>query len=227
MKNSLIAAAVLTVSDKGSRGEREDTSGDALEEALRALGAASVERAIVPDEADLIAAELRRWADETPVNLILTTGGTGMTSRDVTPEATLAVLDRQAPGFVEAMRAGSLADDAARDALARRQRHPRQDADHQHAGEPARVHGAVRDDREGAAARGGEAARPGRRLRSALAAPPAEPSASRCSGAAAARALRRRTAAGAGSSGTRRSPRRPLPPRVGARRPAGRRRSGG
>ncbi len=108
MKNSLIAAAILTVSDKGSRGEREDTSGDALEAALQALGAASVERAIVPDEADQIAAELRRWADETPVNLILTTGGTGMTSRDVTPEATLSVLDRQAPGFAEAMRAGSL-----------------------------------------------------------------------------------------------------------------------
>jgi molybdopterin adenylyltransferase len=108
-KKSLIVAAVLTVSDKGSRGEREDTSGDALEEGLRALGVAAVERAIVPDEADRIAAELRRWADETPVNLILTTGGTGMTSRDVTPEATLAVLDRQAPGFAEAMRAGSLA----------------------------------------------------------------------------------------------------------------------
>ena len=69
---------------------------------------AQVERAIVPDEADEIAAALRHWADETPVNLILTTGGTGMTSRDVTPEATLSVLDRQAPGFAEAMRAGSL-----------------------------------------------------------------------------------------------------------------------
>jgi molybdopterin adenylyltransferase len=79
-----------------------------LEEALRALGVAQVERAIVPDEADQIAAALRHWADETPVNLILTTGGTGMTSRDVTPEATLTVLDRQAPGFAEAMRAGSL-----------------------------------------------------------------------------------------------------------------------
>ena len=97
------------MSDKGSRGEREDTSGDALEEALKGLGAASVERAIVPDEADQIAAELRRWADDSPVNLILTTGGTGMTSRDVTPEATLSVLERQAPGFAEAMRAGSLA----------------------------------------------------------------------------------------------------------------------
>jgi molybdenum cofactor synthesis domain-containing protein len=108
LKTTLIHAAVLTVSDKGSRGEREDTSGDALVEALRELGAAAVERAIVPDEADQIAAELRRWADETPVNLVLTTGGTGMTSRDVTPEATLSVLERQAPGFAEAMRAGSL-----------------------------------------------------------------------------------------------------------------------
>ena len=107
-KPTLIQAAVLTVSDKGSRGEREDESGAALDEALRKLGAPSVERAIVPDEQDEIAAALVRWADETPVNLILTTGGTGMTSRDVTPEATLRVLDRQAPGFAEAMRAGSL-----------------------------------------------------------------------------------------------------------------------
>jgi len=106
---SLIHAAVLTVSDKGSRGEREDESGAALEDALRELGVAAVERAIVPDEQAAIAAELRRWADETPVNLVLTTGGTGMTSRDVTPEATLAVLERHAPGFVEAMRAGSAA----------------------------------------------------------------------------------------------------------------------
>jgi molybdenum cofactor synthesis domain-containing protein len=108
-KQSLIRAAVLTVSDKGSRGEREDESGAALDEALRELGVAAVERAIVPDQQEAIVVELRRWADETPVNLILTTGGTGMTSRDVTPEATLAVLERQAPGFVEAMRAGSAA----------------------------------------------------------------------------------------------------------------------
>ena len=109
LPRSLIVAAVLTVSDKGSRGERDDTSGDALEEALVELGVASVQRAIVPDEQDQIAAELRRWADETNVNLVLTTGGTGLTTRDITPEATLAVLERQAPGFAEAMRAGSLA----------------------------------------------------------------------------------------------------------------------
>ena len=76
-KPTLIQAAVLTVSDKGSRGEREDESGAALDEALRKLGAPSVERAIVPDEQDEIAAALVRWADETPVNLILTTGGHG------------------------------------------------------------------------------------------------------------------------------------------------------
>jgi len=109
LPRSLIVAAVLTVSDKGSRGERDDTSGDALEEALVELGVASVQRALVPDEQDQIAAELRRWADETNVNLVLTTGGTGLTTRDITPEATLAVLERQAPGFAEAMRAGSLA----------------------------------------------------------------------------------------------------------------------
>lgn len=109
VKPSLIHAAVLTASDKGSRGERYDASGDALERGLRAMGACAVERAVVPDEQDAIAARIAGWADETPVNLVLTTGGTGMTSRDVTPEATLRVLDRQAPGFAEAMRAGSLA----------------------------------------------------------------------------------------------------------------------
>jgi molybdenum cofactor synthesis domain-containing protein len=107
-KRSLIRAAVLTVSDKGSRGEREDESGAALEELLVAMGAAVVERAIVPDEREQIAAALRRLADETEANLVLTTGGTGFTARDVTPEATLDVLDRPAPGFAEAMRAGSL-----------------------------------------------------------------------------------------------------------------------
>jgi molybdopterin adenylyltransferase len=105
---SLIRAAVLTVSDKGSRGERDDESGAVLEDALRGLGVADVERGIVADDAEAIAEELRGWADGGAVNLILTTGGTGMTSRDVTPEATLSVLERLAPGFAEVMRAGSL-----------------------------------------------------------------------------------------------------------------------
>ncbi len=131
------------------------------------MGAAVVERAIVPDEREQIAAALSRFADETEANLVLTTGGTGFTARDVTPEATLDVLDRQAPGFAEAMRAGSLAADAARDAVARRERAARAHADRQHAGQPARLSRAVRDDRAGAAARDREAARPRRGLRDA------------------------------------------------------------
>jgi molybdopterin adenylyltransferase len=106
---TLIRAAVLTISDKGSRGEREDVSGDTLVELLEGAGAHVAERAIVPDECEAIAAELARLADEVHATLVLTTGGTGLTSRDVTPEATLTVLDREAPGFAEAMRAGSLA----------------------------------------------------------------------------------------------------------------------
>jgi len=105
---ALIRAAVLTISDKGAVGLREDTSGDILEQLLRDMGVAHVSRDIVPDERALIGAALRRFADETDTNLVLTTGGTGFTSRDVTPEATLDVLDRLAPGFVEAMRLLSL-----------------------------------------------------------------------------------------------------------------------
>jgi molybdenum cofactor synthesis domain-containing protein len=103
-----IRAAVVTVSDRGYAGEREDESGAVLEELLREMGTEHVERALVPDERELIAARLRRFAELTDVNLVLTTGGTGLTSRDVTPEATLSVIDREAPGFVEAMRMGSL-----------------------------------------------------------------------------------------------------------------------
>jgi molybdenum cofactor synthesis domain-containing protein len=105
---ALIRAAVLTVSDKGAAGLREDASGAALEELLRDMGVAAVSRAIVPDEHDQIVTALCHFADETDTNLVLTTGGTGFTSRDVTPEATLEVLDRLAPGFVEAMRLLSL-----------------------------------------------------------------------------------------------------------------------
>ena len=108
MSAAHIHAAVLTISDKGYAGEREDESGAALEELLRAMGVADVTRSLVPDERELIAAELVHLADETPANLVLTTGGTGMTSRDVTPEATRAVIDREAPGFAEAMRVLSL-----------------------------------------------------------------------------------------------------------------------
>ena len=103
-----VRVAVLTVSDKGARGEREDSSGAEIERIISRIGAV-VERKVAPDEFDAIAEELRRMADKLAVHLILTTGGTGLSPRDVTPEATLAVLDRLAPGIPEAMRAASMA----------------------------------------------------------------------------------------------------------------------
>jgi molybdopterin adenylyltransferase len=99
---------ILTVSDKGSRGEREDESGTVIKEMLASLSANLVKYDVVPDEREVISGKLIEWADKERIDLILTTGGTGLTPRDVTPEATLAVVDRLAPGFVEAMRAESL-----------------------------------------------------------------------------------------------------------------------
>ena len=99
-------AAVLTISDRVSRGEAEDGSGDTLEELLRADGY-EVTRRLVPDEADEIAAAIRELADEAA--LVLTTGGTGLAARDVTPEATRSVLEREAPGIPQAIRADSIA----------------------------------------------------------------------------------------------------------------------
>ncbi len=101
--------AILTVSDKGSRGEREDLSGAALEEAVLARGWSVEVREVVPDEEEAIAERLVRYCDELKVDLVLTTGGTGLSPRDVTPEATRRVIEREAPGFAEAMRAASLA----------------------------------------------------------------------------------------------------------------------
>jgi molybdopterin adenylyltransferase len=98
--------AVLTVSDRVSRGEAEDGSGETLEGLLRADGY-DVTRRLVPDEADEISSAIRELADDAA--LVLTTGGTGLAARDVTPEATRAVLDREAPGIPEALRADSLA----------------------------------------------------------------------------------------------------------------------
>jgi molybdenum cofactor synthesis domain-containing protein len=100
----MFTAGVLTVSDKGSRGERVDESGQVIKAALVSLGASEIKYGIVPDERPAISAKLREWSDG-GVDLVLTTGGTGLTPRDVTPEATLDVLDRVAPGFAEAMRA--------------------------------------------------------------------------------------------------------------------------
>ena len=96
---------IMTNSDLGAIGERADTSGDAIVEWAGAHGYEVVVRSVVPDETDRIAGKLARWADSGEVDVILTTGGTGLTGRDVTPEATAAVLDRLAPGIAEALRA--------------------------------------------------------------------------------------------------------------------------
>jgi molybdopterin adenylyltransferase len=96
--------AILTISDAGSRGERADTSGDAIAKWAADKGYALAERALVPDETGRIAAALTAWADGGKADLVLTTGGTGLTPRDVTPEATRAVLEREAPGIAEALR---------------------------------------------------------------------------------------------------------------------------
>ena len=98
---------ILTVSDAGSRGERADTSGPALREMIVGAGGEVTHTAIVPDNLDDIAETLRAWT-EAGVDLILTTGGTGLSARDITPEATLEVADRLAPGIAEAMRAAGL-----------------------------------------------------------------------------------------------------------------------
>ncbi|MBQ8264047.1 MAG: MogA/MoaB family molybdenum cofactor biosynthesis protein [Oscillospiraceae bacterium] len=101
-------AAVITVSDKGARGERVDTSGPALCAMLKEQGYDVVHTAIIPDEREQIKAELIKCADYKDVALVLTTGGTGFSPRDITPEATLEVVERRTPGIPEAMRAESL-----------------------------------------------------------------------------------------------------------------------
>ena len=101
-------AAVLTVSDRVSRGERPDEGGPLVAELLKNAGYEVVRTDVVPDEQAQIEAALRQMADDGDIQLLVTTGGTGFAPRDVTPEATLAVVDRQVPGIAEAMRAKSL-----------------------------------------------------------------------------------------------------------------------
>jgi molybdopterin adenylyltransferase len=96
--------AILTISDAGARGDRADTSGDAIAAWAAGRGDVLAERVLVPDEPARIGAALRRWADLDLADLVLTTGGTGLTPRDVTPEATRSVLDKEAPGIAEALR---------------------------------------------------------------------------------------------------------------------------
>ena len=103
-----IRAAVVTVSDRSASGERADESGPVLAELLRGAGATVVAQEVVPDELEPLAARLRALADREDVNLVVTTGGTGLSPRDNTPEATRAVVEREVPGLGEAMRAETL-----------------------------------------------------------------------------------------------------------------------
>ena len=99
---------ILTLSDRSALGERADASGPALVDLIRGQGWSVVRQSLLPDEESAIRASLIAWADSGEVDVILTTGGTGFSPRDVTPEATRAVIERDAPGLAEAMRAASL-----------------------------------------------------------------------------------------------------------------------
>jgi molybdopterin adenylyltransferase len=101
--------AILTISDAGSRGERSDSSGDLIASWAKERGYTVAERALIPDDTVRIVAMLAEWSDGDRADLILTTGGTGLTERDVTPEATRAVLNKEAPGIAEALRMTSFA----------------------------------------------------------------------------------------------------------------------
>ena len=103
-----IRAVVVTVSDRSARGEREDESGELLARLLREMGARVIETFVVSDDLEPLAEKLRECAGRADVNLVVTTGGTGLSPRDNTPEATRAVIEREAPGLAEAMRAETL-----------------------------------------------------------------------------------------------------------------------
>jgi molybdopterin adenylyltransferase len=103
-----LRTAILTISDRSSRGERDDVSGPALVAEIKNLGWVVVKTGLVPDDVEEIKAVLIQWTSTRQIDLILTTGGTGFSPRDVTPEATQAVIERSAPGLAEAMRSESL-----------------------------------------------------------------------------------------------------------------------
>ncbi len=104
----MFKVVILTISDRGSKGEREDTSGPLIQEMVRNLPGEVIHYEIIPDEKEEIAEALKKSADRLNADLILTTGGTGLSPRDVTPDATLKVIEKEVPGFSEAMRAESL-----------------------------------------------------------------------------------------------------------------------
>lgn len=103
-----IRFGILTASDRSARGERPDASGPALADRVRAEGWSVIQTAILPDDRSALAETMRQWADSGLLDVILVTGGTGFAPRDVTPEATRDVIEKEAPGLAEAMRAASL-----------------------------------------------------------------------------------------------------------------------
>jgi molybdopterin adenylyltransferase len=107
-EKTMINIGILTISDKGSRGKRQDLSSGVIRDVVARLLSSVVKYEIVSDEVDIIAGRLSDWADGGRVDVILTTGGTGLSARDVTPEATLSVIDKEVPGIAEAMRLKSL-----------------------------------------------------------------------------------------------------------------------
>ena len=104
----MLTVSILTISDKGARGQRYDESGQIIRDIFSDMGSDIAHYEIVPDELDVIRQKLTDWADSGETDVIISTGGTGLGERDVTPEATLAIVDRTVPGFAEAMRAMSL-----------------------------------------------------------------------------------------------------------------------
>ncbi len=104
----MITIGIITASDKGSRGERTDTSGPLIEEIVKDIGGVVKEYAIVADEKQALVEKMKYMCDELNLDLVLTTGGTGFSPRDITPEATLEVIERQVPGIPEAIRMKSL-----------------------------------------------------------------------------------------------------------------------
>ena len=102
-----VKVGIITVSDSRSRGEREDRSGEIIKKLVKQIDAEVIEYSIIPDELKEVQDELVRMVHSVRVDLVITTGGTGLSSRDVTPEATLSIIDKEVPGFAEAMRAES------------------------------------------------------------------------------------------------------------------------
>ena len=104
----MLNVGILTISDKGSYGQRHDESGEVIRDSLSPSDSHVIKYEIIPDEVDIISRKLAEWADEGQLDIIITTGGTGLSQRDVTPEATLSIVDKVAPGFAEAMRVKTL-----------------------------------------------------------------------------------------------------------------------